>query len=194
MSRHQKCNYLGSWNEPGMTSHSSRHWSVGKERWTCLLLSLALLAHIYIYKSTQHYSLHVKAQHMYRWMLHNTVGTTLYQHKKQTNWLINGVIHRFHPVLPYWIQNSALTFPLKSLTQGHVSDNVEGQELGKFDFQGLMERTITNVIRGLFVGHFVEFVEYRHQADQGQTEPRNSEICTFVWFWHLFPENFADHW
>lgn len=65
------------------------------------------------------------------------------------------------------------TFPLTSLIQGRVSDNVEGQELGKFDFQGVKECTITNVIRGLFV-------EHHHRADQGQTEPRNSEICTFV--------------
>lgn len=73
--------------EVGMSSE----WQVdnvpfisGKSEMDVSIVSIRVVSsYLYMYESTWHYSLHVKAQkqHMHRWML------------------INGVIHRFHPML-----------------------------------------------------------------------------------------------
>lgn len=71
--------------------------------------------------------------------------------QKQTKWLVNDIMYRFHSVWikggqPYWIQNSGLFRFLRlsdmKLTWGSVSDDVVGREIEKSNFRGVMKCTI----------------------------------------------------
>lgn len=70
---------------------------------------------------------------------------------KQTKWLINSVKHSFHLILIEGAAKSNLefgvvevppTFQPQITTSESVFDDAEGRELGKTDFQSMMECTI----------------------------------------------------